>query len=93
MISVELANHRVRRNRQKTKAQQQQHDVEDPLTRWSQAERRQVRVQVAHQQGALKKHQAGGPDSGGTAESWKNQFGEQRLQEKQQKRAQENRER
>ncbi len=58
-----------------------------------QAPRDNVRVQVAEQQRRLKKHEARGPDRGGASEPREDQFGEQRLEQEEQERAEENRER
>ena len=49
-----------------------------------------VGVPIAEQQCGLEEHQAGGPDGGGASEAWKNQLGEQWLQQEKEKCAEEN---
>jgi hypothetical protein len=49
-----------------------------------------VGVEIAQEQGALKEHQCGIPNGGGTAKGGQDHFCDQRLNQKQQKRADEN---
>src|SRR5258707_1634849 len=61
------------------------------LARRRQPSRDHVGVQIAEQQRALEKYQASGPHRSRPAETRKNQFGEQRFDQKKKKRAEKNR--
>jgi hypothetical protein len=60
------------------------------LPRRCESPRRNVSVQIAQQQCALKKNQASRPHRRRPAEAWKNQFCEERLDKKKKKRPEEN---
>src|SRR5438876_1972496 len=88
VIACGSAPRSVRRDRKQPQTEGQKGNVEERLAGAREAAG-EVGVEVAEQQRALEKDQARGPNCGAAAKPGKNQFGEERFEEKKKKSAQE----